>query len=101
MGAAKVEASPEMIALIVAFSSAVLPLIHIGLTRRPRTRGRIVHLLLLYALVLDVGVIGLPLGFIPHVFFPDQAVELIGWPPEVRSSWRSGFTMGHGASSAS
>ena len=70
-----------MIALIVALSSLVLPLIHLGLSRHPRTRGRIVHVLLLYALVLDVGVIGLPLGFIPHVFFPNQAAELIGWPP--------------------
>ena len=54
-------------------------------TPRPQqtstTRGRVVHVLLLYALVLDVGVIGLPLGFIPHVFFPNQAAELIGWPP--------------------
>ena len=70
-----------MIALIVALSSVVLPLIHLRLSRHPRTHGRVVHLLLLYALVLDVGVIGLPLGFIPHVFFPDQAAELIGWPP--------------------
>jgi hypothetical protein len=70
-----------MIGLIVALSSVVLPLIHLGVSSRPRTRGRVIHLLLLYALVLDVGVIGLPLGFIPHVFFPDQAAHLIGWPP--------------------
>ena len=70
-----------MIALIVALSSLVLPLIHLGLSRHPRTRGRVVRVLLLYALVLDVGVIGLPLGFIPHVFFPNQAADLLGWPP--------------------
>ena len=70
-----------MIGLIVALLSVLLPLIHLGLSRRPRTRGRVIHLLLLYALVLDVGVIGLPLGFIPHVFFADQAAGLIGWPP--------------------
>ena len=70
-----------MIGLIVALLSVLLPLIHLGLSRRPRTRGRVIHLLLLYALVLDVGVIGLPLGFIPHVFFADQAARLIGWPP--------------------
>ena len=40
-----------------------------------------VRLLLLYALVLDVGVIGLPLGFVPHVFFPDQTARSIGWAP--------------------
>ncbi len=70
-----------MIALIVALLSLVLPLIHLALIKGARTRGRVVHVLLLYALVLDVGVIGLPLGFIPHVFFPNQAAELIGWPP--------------------
>jgi hypothetical protein len=43
-------------------------------------QGSVVHILLLYALVLGVGVIGLPLGFIPHVFFPDYAAQSIGWP---------------------
>ena len=69
-----------MIALTVALLSVLLPLIHLGLSRRPRSRGRVIRLLLLYALVLDVGVIGLPLGFIPHVFFPEQAAQMIGWP---------------------
>jgi hypothetical protein len=70
-----------MLGLVVLFLSVILPLIHLGLSRRPKTRDRALHLLLLYALVLDVGVIGLPLGFVPHVFFPDQAAHLIGWPP--------------------
>jgi hypothetical protein len=70
-----------MIALIVALLSVLLPLIHLRLSKRSRTRGDVIHLLLLYALVLDVGVIGLPLGFVPHVFFADQAAHLIGWPP--------------------
>jgi hypothetical protein len=30
----------------------------VALSRHPRTGGRVVHLLLLYALVLDVGVMG-------------------------------------------
>ena len=38
-----------MIALIVALLSLVLPLIHLDLSRHPRTRGRVVHVLLLYA----------------------------------------------------
>jgi hypothetical protein len=70
-----------MLGLIVFLLSVVLPLIHLGLSREPKTRARVLHLLLLYALVLDVGVIGLPLGFVPHVFFADQAAHLIGWPP--------------------
>jgi Family of unknown function (DUF6790) len=67
--------------LIVALFSVLLPLIHLTLSKRPSTRERVIHLLLLYALVLDVGVIGLPLGFVPHVFFPNETARLIGWPP--------------------
>lgn len=70
-----------MIGIIVALLSVLLPLLRLGLSKRPRTRARVIHLLLLYALVLDVGVIGLLFGFIPHVFFADQAARLIGWPP--------------------
>jgi hypothetical protein len=69
-----------MIAVAVALLSVVLPLIHLWLSPLPRTRGRIVRLLLLYALVLGVGVIGLFMGFVPHVFFADMAARLIGWP---------------------
>jgi Family of unknown function (DUF6790) len=72
---------PKMIGIIIALLSVLLPLVHFGCSRHPKTRGRVVHLLLLYALVLDVGVIGLVFGFIPHVFFADQAAHLIGWPP--------------------
>src|SRR5439155_15556892 len=71
----------QMIGLIVALLSVLLPLAHLGFSSRPRTRDRVVHLLFLYALVFDVGVIGLLFGFIPHVFFADEAARLIGWPP--------------------
>ena len=67
--------------IIVALLSVLLPLAHLALSKVPRTRARVIRLLLLYALVLDVGVIGLPLGFIPHVFFADQTARSIGWPP--------------------
>jgi hypothetical protein len=69
-----------MIGVAVALLSVVLPLVHLALSSLPRTRYRAIRLLLLYALVLDVGVIGLPLGFIPHVFFADQTAQQIGWP---------------------
>ena len=86
-----------MIGLIVALLSVLLPLAHLGFSSRPGTRDRVVRLLFLYALVFDVGVIGLLFGFIPHVFFADEAARR----REVRSSSKSGFTMAHGASSAS
>jgi hypothetical protein len=71
-----------MIGIIIALLSVLLPFVHLGFSGHvPRTHRRVVHLLLLYVLVLDVGVIGFLFGFIPHVFFADQAAHLIGWPP--------------------
>jgi hypothetical protein len=70
-----------MIGVAIALLSVVLPLIHLWLRPLPRTRGRVVRLLLLYALVLGVGVIGFFMGFVPHVFFADRVAGLIGWPP--------------------
>lgn len=70
-----------MIDLAVVALSVVLPLLHLALTRAPRTMDRVVRLLLLYALVLDVGVLGFVFGFIPHVFFANEAAKMIGWPP--------------------
>jgi uncharacterized protein DUF6790 len=69
-----------MIAITVAVLSGVLSVLHLFVSKVPRTRLRVIHILLLYALVLDVGVIGLPLGFIPHVFFADETARAIGWP---------------------
>jgi hypothetical protein len=70
-----------MIDLAVVALSVVLPLLHLALTHAPRAMNRVVRLLLLYALVLDVGVIGFVFGFIPHVFFANEAAKMIGWPP--------------------
>ncbi len=70
-----------MIGIIVAMLSVLLPIVHLTLSRIPRSRARVIRLLLLYALVLDAGVVGLVFGFIPHVFFADQTARMIGWPP--------------------
>ncbi len=70
-----------MIALAIAFLSVLLPVVHLFVSKVPRTKLRVARILLLYALVLDVGVIGLPMGFIPHVFFADETAKMIGWPP--------------------
>ena len=70
-----------MLFLVVPLFSVLIPLVHLFVSKRPRTRQRVVELMLLYALVLNVGVIGVFLGFIPHVFFADQTARLIGWAP--------------------
>ena len=57
----------------------MLPLVHLYVSKVPRTRQRVVRILLLYAFVLGVGAIGLPLGFVPNVFFADATARAIGW----------------------
>ena len=69
-----------MVAITIALLSVLLPLVHLYVSKVPRTRLRVIHILLLYALVLGVGVIGLPMGFVPHVFFADATARAIGWP---------------------
>ena len=69
-----------MIGLAIAALSVLLPLIHLYLSKEPRTKLRVVHILLLYALIVGVGVMGLLFGFIPHVFFPVETAKMIGWP---------------------
>ncbi len=69
-----------MIGIAIAVLSVVLPVLHLFVSKVPRTKLRVIHILLLYALVLGVGVIGLPLGFIPHVFFANETARAIGWP---------------------
>ncbi|MBN8549376.1 MAG: hypothetical protein J0M12_08690 [Deltaproteobacteria bacterium] len=70
-----------MVNIFIVIASLLLPSIHLALSRVPRTRGRVIRILLIYSLVLNVGVIGFFFGFIPHVFFADRAARLIGWPP--------------------
>jgi hypothetical protein len=69
-----------MVVIVVMLLSVLLPLLHLAITRGPWTHRNVLRLLLIYAFVLDVGVVGFVLGFIPHVFFADRAAELIGWP---------------------
>jgi len=80
-----------MFAIAIAALSVVLPRLHLMLSKQPRTRARVVRILLLYALVFDVGVIGLPLGFVPHIFFPNQTAAMIGWPPGSPFQFEVGF----------
>ena len=66
-------------ALIVTVGLAAA-IVHLLLSNEPRTRGRIVDVILVYSLIFQVGVVGLLFGFVPHVFFADRTAESIGWP---------------------
>ena len=69
-----------MIVVGLVLLSALLPWLHLAVVKGPWTRRNVLRLLLLYAFVLDVGAVGFFFGFIPHVFFADEAARLIGWP---------------------
>jgi len=55
-------------------------LIHLLLSRRPRTAKRIVEVFLLYLLVICIGGGGL-LAFYAHTFMADKVAINIGWAP--------------------
>ncbi len=69
-----------MVNVVMLLLSLALPLIHLAVAKGPWTRRNVLRVLLIYAFVFDVGAVGFLFGFVPHVFFADQAAELIGWP---------------------
>lgn len=68
-----------MIGILIVVIGFIAAGVHLLASKEPRTRGRIVDILLIYSLVFQVGVIGFVFGFIPHVFFADRTAESIGW----------------------
>ncbi len=75
---------------VFVIASIVAALIHLAL-KRPRGRAAMVDVFLLYSLVINVGFVGFFYGFIPHVFFPDMAAELIGWETGSHFQFEVGF----------
>src|SRR6476661_5211660 len=71
----------RMVNVVMVLLSVLLPLLHLVFTKGPWTHRNVLRLLLVYAFVFDVGAVGFIFGFIPHVFFADEAAKLIGWPP--------------------
>ncbi|MGE0022969.1 MAG: DUF6790 family protein [Hyphomicrobium sp.] len=69
-----------MVNVVMMLLGVLLPLLHLAVTKGPWTRRNVLRLLLVYAFVFDVGAVGFVFGFIPHVFYADEAAKLIGWP---------------------
>jgi hypothetical protein len=68
-----------MVNVVMVLLSLLLPPVHLIVTKGPWRRRNVLRLLLVYAFVFDVGAVGFLFGFIPHVFYADQAAKLIGW----------------------
>lgn len=68
--------------LSVIFLTATLAgfALHLIFSNQPRTKSRIVELLLLYLLAVNVGV-GCLLAWYGHTFMADEIARKIGWQP--------------------
>jgi uncharacterized membrane protein YqaE (UPF0057 family) len=69
-----------MVNVVLVLLALVVPPLHLMLTKGPWTRRNVLRVFLIYAFVFDVGCVGFVFGFVPHVFFADQAAKMIGWP---------------------
>jgi hypothetical protein len=69
-----------MLSVVFLSASLVGFALHLGLSRQPRTRTRVVELLLLYLIVINIGLGGL-LAWFGHTFTGDEIARKIGWQP--------------------
>jgi uncharacterized membrane protein YphA (DoxX/SURF4 family) len=67
----------------IALAGAV---VHLLLEKRPRTRSRVLEVILLWLLAVGVGATGI-FAFMGHTFRADQVAESIGFPPNNPFQW--------------
>ena len=53
--------------------------LHITLGGRPRTKKRVLEIILIYYLAVWIGLMGI-MGFMGHAFMSDKVAAFIGWP---------------------
>lgn len=63
--------------LIIVFSFVGF-FIHLMKSKQPKTKGRVVELLLLYQLVFNIGFLGI-ISFLGHTLFPVDAAQYLKW----------------------
>jgi hypothetical protein len=68
-----------MLPLVFMGLAIVGAIVHLFVSKQPRTRERVVQVFLLYFLVVDIGVFGV-IGASGHIFRADEIAEEIGWP---------------------
>ncbi len=69
-----------MLPIVFVSASLIGFSLHLALSKEPRTRSRIVELLLLYLLVINIG-LGSLLAWYGHTFMADEIARKIGWQP--------------------
>lgn len=69
-----------MIPVILFIISIIAAVIHVAISKKPRTFARWVEVLLAYILPITIGVNAL-IAAIAHTFYGPEIAALIGWPP--------------------
>ncbi len=69
-----------MIYLVYLVAAIVAIVIHLGVAKKPLTKGKVVEVILLYLLVFYVGIGGL-IGAMAHVLRGPETAAGIGWQP--------------------
>src|SRR5258708_32276766 len=68
-----------MLFLLCFVLALVIGAVHIYLDKQPRTKGRVVEILLLWLLFICVGIASV-LTFVADAFFADRMAGALGWP---------------------
>lgn len=79
-----------MINIVIILFCLLLATLHYIFIRKTASSTEVIDLYLVYFLFFTVGLVG-ALGFISHVFYPDQTAKLIGWPTGSPFQFEVGF----------
>ena len=80
--------------LVIIFSFVGF-FIHLTKDTEPKTKGRVVELLLLYQLVFNVGILGI-ISFLGHTLLPIDAARYLKWLPSPFQQELANASLGFG-----
>jgi len=80
--------------LIIIFSFVGF-FLHLYFSKVPKTKGRVVELLLLYQLVFNIGFLGI-ISFLGHTFLPIDAARYLKWLPSPFQQELANASLGFG-----
>jgi hypothetical protein len=69
-----------MLSIIFLAATLIGFALHLSVSKQPRTKSRMVELLLLYLLAVNIGAGGI-LAWYGHTFMADEIARKIGWQP--------------------
>jgi hypothetical protein len=80
--------------LIIIFSFVGF-FLHLSFSKTPKTKGRVIELLLLYQLVCNIGLLGI-ISFLGHTFLPLDAARHLKWLPSPFQQELANASLGFG-----